>query len=151
VLTNQERRMADDDRVLWPVEAHEPPRFQSGFAGGWVPHAQEDLPVTLAAGVWIAVALVLFGAVLAGLAVAAVTAAGWALWRVRRGRARRVAGSGTAPTAEAPSSRASGVADRRYGRRAPGLLVEPAGRSADPPPGRSGPRQPAVVGGRSAE
>src|SRR5688572_25922247 len=71
-------------RLYLTVEAEEPPRFESsGFSRGWVWHDQDDLPVALAAGVWLAIALVLFGAVLAGLVVVAVTALAWALWRRR--------------------------------------------------------------------
>ena len=95
MLTSQQQRVGDDVQLFWPVEAEEPPRFESsGFSSGWIWHDQDDLPVALAAGVWLAVALILFGAVLAGLAVVAVIAVGWALWHhglwVRRVVAPRV-------------------------------------------------------------
>jgi hypothetical protein len=92
VLSSQEERVWDDVQRFWAMEAEEPPRLApSAFSRRWVWHDQEDLPVTLAAGVWLAIALVLFGAVLAGLAVAAATAIGWALWRNRARIVRVVA------------------------------------------------------------
>lgn len=82
MLSSQEQGAWDDVHGFWVPEAEEPPRFSSsGFSRGGVWHDQGELPVVLAAGVWLAVAVVLFGAVLAGLAIAAATAVGWALWR----------------------------------------------------------------------
>jgi hypothetical protein len=93
VLSSEEQRVWDEVQRFWAVDAEEPPRLASAASSTrrvW--HDEEDLPLAVAAGVWLTIALVLFGAVLAGLAVAAVTAAGWALWR-NRARLVRVVGA----------------------------------------------------------
>ena len=82
MLTSQEQQVWDDVQRFWELEAEEPARLAPPAPGrmwGWLD--EEDLPVAVVAGIWITIALVLFGAVLAGLAVAAATAVGWALWR----------------------------------------------------------------------
>jgi hypothetical protein len=95
VLSSQEQHVWDDVQRFWATEAEEPSRLAPSALGTrWVWDDPEDLPVVVAAGVWLAIALVVFGAVLAGLAVLAVTAAGWALWRNwPRDRSRQVARS----------------------------------------------------------
>jgi hypothetical protein len=127
VVSSQEQRMWDDVRLLWAVEAEEPPRFEpSAFGGGWLGHDQDELPLALAAGVWIAVALILFGVVLVGLAVAGVTAAGWALWRSRPGAGRAVPGRRRGACTP-PATRRSGAA-RLLARRRPGQRRMPPAR-----------------------
>ena len=82
MLSSQEQRVWDDVQRFWAMEAEEPPGLApSARSREWVWHDPEDLPVVVAAGVWLAIALVLFGAVLAGLAVLAASAVGWAVWK----------------------------------------------------------------------
>jgi len=80
VLSSQEQQVWDDVQRFWEWEAEEPSRLALSRAG-WASDNEADLPVAVSAGIWITVTLVLFGAMVAGLAVAAATALGWALWR----------------------------------------------------------------------
>jgi hypothetical protein len=81
VLSSQELRIWDDVQRFWAMEAEEPPRLApSALSRRWGWHDQEDLPVALAAGAWITIALILFGAMIAALTAGVVTALGWALW-----------------------------------------------------------------------
>lgn len=83
MLSEHEQKMLDDIERLWAVEAEEPFRVRTYVALQRTPDPPglEDMPAVAAAGVWITIMLVLFGAALAGLAVASATALGWLLWR----------------------------------------------------------------------
>ena len=84
MLTLQEKPARDDVAKFRAAEAQ--------------PRTLDDAPGLVVAGAWAAIFLVLFGAVVAGLAVAAGTAMGLVLWWYRAGhpavRERR-SGSGT--------------------------------------------------------
>lgn len=113
MLSSQEQRVWADVQRFWAMEAEEPTSlapYEPSSSWSW--HDEDDLPVALAAGVWIAIALILFGAVVAGLVVAGVTALAWALWRSWPG-----AGGAVAPRV---ATRASEVSS------APGALLDPA-------------------------
>lgn len=83
MLSEHEQKMLDDIERLWAVEAEEPVRVRTYVALQRTPDPAglEDMPAAAAAGVWIMVMLVLFGAASAGLAVGGATALGWLLWR----------------------------------------------------------------------
>ena len=70
--TVQERPAPDDVATSGSPDADAPAR-----------RSLDDAPGLVAAGAWAAIFLVLFGAPGAGLAVAAATAAGLAVWRYR--------------------------------------------------------------------
>jgi len=57
----------------------------------------DDAPGLVVAGAWAAIFLVLFGAVVAGLAVAAVTVVGLVVWRCRAPRHPEVRDPGRDP------------------------------------------------------
>ena len=79
MLSNQEQRIWDDVQRFWAEEAEEPPLPAPSRAhGAWRDEA--ELPVAVVAGAWIMITLVLFGAMIAGLAVGLATGLGWALW-----------------------------------------------------------------------
>ena len=82
MLTSQEQQVWDDVQRYWDMDVEEPPGLALPAHGRtWIVRDQADLPVAVAAGAWIAITLVLFGAVLAGLAVAVATAVGGTLWQ----------------------------------------------------------------------
>jgi hypothetical protein len=76
MLTTQDQQAWDDVQQFWADEADPRPRRTAG-------RTLDDAPGLVAAGAWAAIFLVLFGAVVAGVAVGAVTAAGLVLWRYR--------------------------------------------------------------------
>jgi len=79
MLSSQDQRVWDDIVRFWEAEVEEPPRpAPSRRKGASRDHG--DLPFAVVAGTWITIALVLLGAVVAGLAVGLATALGWALW-----------------------------------------------------------------------
>ena len=79
MLSSQEQQVWDDVQRFWAEVAEEPPlpaRHRTTRAsrdGG-------ELPRAVIAGAWITIMLVIFGAVVAGLAVGLATGLGWALW-----------------------------------------------------------------------
>jgi hypothetical protein len=79
VLSSQEQQVWDDVQRFWAEEAEEPPRPAPSRSYG-ASRDDADLPAALVAGTWITIMLVLFGALVAGLAVGVATALGWALW-----------------------------------------------------------------------
>jgi hypothetical protein len=86
VLSGPEQQVWEDVERYWELDAEEPvqrgPRavFQQGRRIDGV----EDVPAAVVAAAWFAILLVLFGAPVAGLVVAAVTAVSWALLSPRR-------------------------------------------------------------------
>jgi hypothetical protein len=81
VLSSEERRIWDDVQLFWAEDAEEPPRLPPA------PSRREPSsrdwahpPLAVVVGGWITLLLLLFGAALAGLAVAVTTALGWAVW-----------------------------------------------------------------------
>jgi hypothetical protein len=83
MLSSQDQQVWDDVQRFWAMEGKDPDRLAPS-ASSWIWRDEEELPLPVTAGVWLTIALVLFGAVLAGLAAAVITAAGWALWHHRR-------------------------------------------------------------------
>jgi hypothetical protein len=83
VLSADEQQAWEDIQRYYDAEAEEPVRIvplrasQRRRPGPGL----DDLPAAVVAGVWITIILVIFGAAMAGLAVAAATALGWAMWR----------------------------------------------------------------------
>ncbi len=105
MLSRREQRIWDDVQRFWAQEAEEP---------SWAPplapvrrrrpsRDPADLPAAVVTGAWITILMVLFGALVAGLAVGAATALGWALWHTWM----RLGGPGTRDSAG--SSRTDGV------------------------------------------
>jgi hypothetical protein len=82
MLSHDEQRAWDEIRRRYAEEAEEPPRPVLHLTVRR-PRSSEpaDLPAAVVAGSWIAVLLVIFGALIAGLAIAVTTALGWLLWR----------------------------------------------------------------------
>jgi hypothetical protein len=83
VLSRAEQQIWEDVERFWADEAEEPVR-PGGVEPRRATHApgdEEDVPLAVAAGVRLAIVLVLFGAVGTGVALAAACAVGWALWR----------------------------------------------------------------------
>jgi hypothetical protein len=132
--------MWDDVQRFWATEAEEPFRLAPSELS-WDGYDQDELPVVLAAGVWIAIALILFGAVVAGLVVVAVTAVGWALWRNRPW-----AGGMPADMPDDPA-RPLGIDERRGPGRRPAVHAarRATGTSARPR-NTAGSSRPAAVG-----
>ena len=83
MLSADEQQAWEDIERYYDAEAEEPVRIvrlrtsQPERPGPGL----DDLPAAVVAGVWITIILVLSGAAMAGLAVAAVTALGWVMWR----------------------------------------------------------------------
>ncbi|MGY1602473.1 hypothetical protein [Geodermatophilus sp. SYSU D00815] len=71
----------DDVERFWAEEAEEPPR-PAPRTGHRASRHRTRLPAPVVACAWGPIALTLFGAPPAGLAIGVVTALGWALWRV---------------------------------------------------------------------
>jgi hypothetical protein len=96
VLSSQEQRIWEDVQRFWAEEAQEPsrPRLPSPGHREAASREETDLPVAVIVGARIAIVLILFGAVPAGLAVAVTTALGWTVWR----NWRRPAGQAEPPT-----------------------------------------------------
>jgi hypothetical protein len=80
VLSTDERQAPDDVQRNFDAEAEELGRHRSS-SGGPDARVVDDLPALVVAGIWSAVFLVIFGEMAAALAVATVTALGWASWR----------------------------------------------------------------------
>jgi hypothetical protein len=89
VLSSKEQEIWDDVQRFWTSEAEEPPGLAfPAHHGRWLPgDEEEDLPILVVAGIWATITLVIFGAAVAGLAIAAATVLGWALWRAWPARA----------------------------------------------------------------
>ncbi len=85
VLNAYEKRVLDDVQRFWARTAEEPvaPVELWPHRGERALDALIDMPAPVVATVWIAFMLALFGAPVAGLALGAATAAGWALRRSR--------------------------------------------------------------------
>jgi hypothetical protein len=82
VLSSHEQQVWDDVLRYWDVEAAEPHLLVPRATGRtWTADDQEDLPLAVVAGIWMTIALVLFGVMAVGLTVGVATALGWALWR----------------------------------------------------------------------
>ena len=80
MLSSQEQQVWDDVQRFWAEEAEEPPLPDAEPHGSGASRDEADLPVAVVAGAWITITLVLFGAMVAGLAVGLATGLGWALW-----------------------------------------------------------------------
>jgi hypothetical protein len=94
VLSTERQQAAEDIRRHHDAEAEEPVvlgRHRTS-RGGPDAFGVDDLPTMVVAGIWSAVFLVIFGQMAAALAVATVTALGWAVWRWVR-----AAGTGSGP------------------------------------------------------
>jgi hypothetical protein len=88
VLSDQEQRVWDDVVRSWTEDAEEPaPAGQVADARPRpappepAPRDLDDAPLLLVGGFWIAIALVLLGAPVAGVALAAASALALAAWR----------------------------------------------------------------------
>jgi hypothetical protein len=83
VLSSHEQRIWDDIERLYAAEAEEPvlPGLSPALRPPRHDRGVDDLPAAVVAGAWSAILLVLFGALVVGLAVGAATALGWSLWR----------------------------------------------------------------------
>jgi hypothetical protein len=76
VLSSEEERIWQDVQRFWTTaEAEEPPLPQVAASDA------ADVPVAVVAGVSVTILLLLFGAVVAAVAIATASALGWALWR----------------------------------------------------------------------
>jgi hypothetical protein len=86
MLTTGEQRVWDDVQRFWAEEAEEPsrPPDPNGSAADVVSQYADDLPFPVVAGIWIAIGLLLLGAMAASVVVGASTALGWAGWHVGR-------------------------------------------------------------------
>ena len=95
-MLSTERQQAGENIRHHDAEAEEPVvlgRHRTS-RGGPDAFGVDDLPTMVVAGIWSAVFLAIFGQMAAALAVAGVTALGWAVWRwVTASRT----GSGAAP------------------------------------------------------
>jgi len=83
VLNDREQRIWDDVQRFWAETAEEPAAERRAAAStrARARRARADAPGWVAAGAWTAIFLVLFGAVVAGLALGSAAMLGWALWR----------------------------------------------------------------------
>ena len=83
MLSSHEQRIWDDIERFYAAEAEEPvlPAPHPARRRRHDTHGVDDLPAAVVAGLWGAILLVLFGAVVVGLAIGAATALGWLLWR----------------------------------------------------------------------
>jgi hypothetical protein len=107
VLSGPEQQAWEDIERFYALEVEEP--VPAGADGQWPSLAGvDDLPGGVVAGAWITIVLVIFGALVAGLAVGAATALAWIVWH----RWPRRGGPAT-PTA--PPSGDVEDADRRAG------------------------------------
>jgi hypothetical protein len=108
VLSEQERQVWDDVQRFWTVTTEEPPGSRRAVAASWrrPRRDHDDAPLWAVGGFAVAIVLVLFGAVVAGLALAAAFLLGWALWRCWPGLTRADTGT-PAPqlTGEEPEGR----------------------------------------------
>ena len=99
MLSSQEQRVWDDVQRFWAEEVEEPSRAARP-APGRSDRASRDravLQVAVVVGVRITVVLLLFGALVPGLAIGVATALGWALSHSWPRLSRRGA-PGTPPT-----------------------------------------------------
>jgi hypothetical protein len=83
VLSADEQQAWEDIQRYYDAEGEEPVRIvrlRTSQRRRPRPGLDEP-PAAAVAGVWITILLVLFGAAVAGLAVAVATALGWAVWR----------------------------------------------------------------------
>ena len=78
MLSSQERQIGDDVLRFWTEEAEEPPLATPSRE--WSSSDEAELPIAVAAGLWITITLILFGVMSAALAVGLMTALAWALW-----------------------------------------------------------------------
>ncbi len=80
MLSEDERRAWDEIRRHYAQEAEEPtiPVLDLTVRR---PRSSQDLPAAVVAGSWGAIMLVIFGALVAGLAIASATALVWLVWR----------------------------------------------------------------------
>ncbi len=123
MLSGHEQRVWDDIQRAWDAEAEEPvrswphPATERGLYWADVDCAGvDDLPTAVVAGVWITIVLVIFGAPVAGLAVAGATALVWLLSR-HRTRSDDAASAAAQPSAGGDRG-IGGEADRlREGER----------------------------------
>jgi hypothetical protein len=83
VLSAQEQRVWDDVQRFWTEEVEEPSRVAppAPSCTGRAPRDRAVLQVAVVVGVRITVVLLLFSALVPGLAVGVATALGWALGR----------------------------------------------------------------------
>jgi Protein of unknown function (DUF3040) len=83
VLSSQERRIWQDVERRYTVETDEPtlPDVRPAHDRRPAGRSMDDLPAAIVVGIWISIALVLVGFVVAGLAVGAVTTTTALLWR----------------------------------------------------------------------
>jgi hypothetical protein len=78
VLSSREQRIWDDVLRFWAEEAEEPPLATPSRE--WSSSDEAELPIAVAAGLWITIPLILFGMMSAAVTVGFTTALGWALW-----------------------------------------------------------------------
>lgn len=83
MLSSHEQRIWDDIERFYAAEAEEPvvPDLGPTLRRRHDTRGVDDLPAAVVAGMWGTILLVLFGAVVVGLAIGAATALGWLLWR----------------------------------------------------------------------
>ena len=79
--SRSEQRIWDDIERFHAAEAAEPVLPGPHPARRRDGRGVDDPPVAVVAGTWCAIPLILFGAVVIGLAIGAATALGWLLWR----------------------------------------------------------------------
>ena len=82
MLSQQDERAWDDIQRHWAESAEEPAAVRRAAASlrRRTRRERAAVPGWVVAGTWVAIYTVLFGAVAAGLALAAATFLGWALW-----------------------------------------------------------------------
>ncbi|WP_336026765.1 hypothetical protein [Geodermatophilus sp. FMUSA9-8] len=97
MLSSQERRVWADVQRSWDETAPGPAARRAGATATRSLPEWEDAPGWVVAGAWLAIFLVLFGAVVSGVALGIATVLGWALWRRRPARTGRVPRSGGVP------------------------------------------------------
>jgi hypothetical protein len=85
MLSAQEQKAWDDVQRFWAEDAEDPrhPRQVAAILRTSTPRNLDDAPALVIGGIWAAIFLVLLGAHVAGLAVAAAAVSGLALWRYR--------------------------------------------------------------------
>ena len=99
MLSTQEQRVWDDIQRFWAETAEEPVagRRAAAFMRKRARRERGEPPGWAVGCVWIAIFLVLFDAVVAGLVLGAVTGLGWALWRYWPKLTGRGTGAATLP------------------------------------------------------
>jgi hypothetical protein len=83
VLSSYEQQIWDDMERCYAADIDEPalPELRPPHRPGLEGRGVDDLPVAVVSGIWGSILLILFGLVLAGLAVGAATAVAALLWR----------------------------------------------------------------------